>query len=184
MNLFHTSVTETDIVRKIVDNGSFANMSAVTHYHSSECVEVTFLYHHGEKNVDHKTIVTMTPEVVDIWRYNEKDAPIYHECYFENEDGVIGGKIEINSREFAGDADCTVIGTIERCLGISWKDIDDVSHETVERNLNRLNEMMREIKDGTYRTFEEKISDIVNDIISNASDDDWDDDSDSITESK
>lgn len=182
MNLFKTSVTETDIIREIVDNGSFAGMSAITHYHSSECVEVAFLYLHGEKNVNHKTVITMTPEIVDIWRYNEHNDPIHHECYFENGDGTIGGKIEINSREFAGDADCSIIGTIEKALGINWKDVEDVSHETIERNLARLNKMMKEVKDGTYRTFEQKISDLVDEIISNADDDDWD--NEEIQESK
>lgn len=181
MNLFNTSVTETDLVRQIVDKGAFAGMSAVTNYHSSECVEVTFLYHHGERRVDHKTIITMTPEIVDIWRYNENGVEIHHEYYFEDEDDTIGGKIDINSREFAGDADCTIISTIQRCFGINWKDVEDISSETVERNLQRIKRIAREVKDGTYRTFEQQISDIVSEIISNASDDDWDD-SDEITE--
>ena len=182
MNLLHTSVNDTDLVRKILDNGTFAGMSAITHYHSSECIEVAFLYLHGERNVNHRTVVTMTPEIIDIWRYNENNEETHHECYFENGDGTIGGKIEINSREFAGDADCSIIGTIEQALGINWKDVEDVSHETIERNLTRLNKMMKEVKDGTYRTFEQQISDIIHEIISNADDDDWD--NDEIQESK
>lgn len=183
MNLLKTSITEMYLIRKIVDNGAFAGMSAVTHYHSPECVEVTFLYHHGEGNVDHKTVIIMTPEIIDLWRYNENGKEIHHECYFENGDGTIGGKIEINSREFAGDADCSIIGTIEKALGINWKDVEDVSHETIERNLARLNKMMREVKDGTYRTFEQQITDIIHEIISKSSDDDdWD--NDEIQESK
>ena len=183
MNLFHTSVSETDIIRQIVDNGSFAGMSAVTHYHSSECVEIAFLYLHGEKNVNHKTVITMTPEILDLWRYNEKDEPIHHQCYYETADGTIGGKIEINAREFAGDADCSIVATIEKCLGINWKNLEDCSIETFRRNLDKVTNMINEIKDGTYRTFEEKISDIVHDIISkSAEDDDWD--NDEMTESK
>ena len=158
-------------------------MLAVENYHSKECVEVQFLYHHGEKNVDHKTVITMTPEIVDIRRYNENGEDIHHECYFENGDGTIGGKIDINSREFAGDADCSIIGTIEQALGINWKDVEDCSMERFKRDLDRITEAMKEIKDGTYRTFEQKISDIVHEIISkSADDDDWD--NDEIQESK
>ena len=181
MNLLHTSVSETFIIHKIVEAGAFAGMSAVTHYHSPECVEVTFLYHHGEKGVDHRTVVTMTPEIIDLWRFNEHGEEIHHQCYFETEDGMIGGKIEINAREFAGDADCTVISMIERSLGINWKNLEDCSIETFRRNLDEVTNMINEIKDGTYRTFEEKITDIVNEIISNA-DDDWD--NDDVAESK
>jgi hypothetical protein len=127
----------------------------------------------------------MTPEIIDIWRYNECGEETHHEYYFENGDGTIGGKIEINSREFAGDADCSIISTIEKALGINWKDVEDCSIETFRRNLDKVTRTINEIKDGTYRTFEEKISDIIHEIISNASDDDdWDADSDEMTESK
>lgn len=176
MNLLHTSVTETDLVRKIVDNCAFAGMLAVTDYHSSECVEVTFLYNHGEKNVAHKTVVIMTPEIIDIWRYNENGSEIHHEYYFENEDGI-GGKIDISSREFAGDADCSIIGMIQSLLGINWKQVEDISQEKFHRDLDRITEVMKEVNAGTYRTFEEQISDIIHEIISkSADDDDWDND--------
>lgn len=180
MNLFNTSITEADLIRQIVDNGSFANMSAITMYHSPECVEATFLYHHGERNTNHKTVLTMTPDIIDIWRYNERGEEIHHEYYFDNGDNTIGGKISINSREFAGDADCSIIAVIQECFGINWKDVEDISSETVERNLDRLKRLAQEVKDGTYRSFEDKIADMI-DAISSDADDDWD--SDQITES-